>query len=408
MRSILLAAGLALASLCHAQSFFPLPPGISGAWYNPAQPGHGLTVEILSPRSALVFWHVFDPDGNPVHLYIEGDVVGSEIRGRAYLGRGMRFGSFDPAEHSLQHWGSVRLRFDDCNAAHLRWLPTGPAGAGFIAGDMALSRLTAIAGLACGGAVPSAGLYGVSISGDGIRAGGSLLLGEDGSAWLSGPVAAYQSSFVFSGALGADGLLELQGTTEPAIALSAPEELNQLAQLDLSALAVVRGDAPGSYRATLPGGVAQVAISPLTIDSGARYAVYRRNFSLSELAGRYQALHGFLSGIHQEMDLATDGTFSGRDYGSNDGVAPPDCRYSGALALVPGTVAFIVELSAQGCGERDGDYRGRGSFTDVASSMGEGRVMHFAAIDFDAGGQPLSAFQFGGVSYDTPVQAQGE
>lgn len=150
MRSILLAASLALAL---AGAFAPagaaLPPGISGAWYNPAQPGHGFSIEMLEGDRALAFWYVFDPAGHPVHLYIEADVAGDTLQGEAYLGRGMRFGEFDPDDHSLVHWGEVDLAFTDCNQADLAWDADGPAGVGFGSGNMPLQRLTAIAGLAC-------------------------------------------------------------------------------------------------------------------------------------------------------------------------------------------------------------------------------------------------------------------
>lgn len=376
-----------------------MPPGISGAWYNPAQPGHGLTVEILNPQSALLFWHVFDPDGNPVHLYIEGDLVGSEIRGRAYLGRGMRFGSFDPSEHDLQYWGRVVLDFQDCNAAHLSWVPSGPAGAGFVQGEMDLVRLTAIAGLACGGTTPAAGLYAAAIRSDAADAGATLLLGDDGSAWLFGHAAAYQSSFVFGGALGAGGSLQLEGATEPAIVEYAPEEPNAVAQLDLSALDVMAGASPGAFAAELPGG-AELAFAP-------SYAVFRRTLSLQALAGRYTVMHGFLSAIHRELILADDGSFSGRDYGQG---TPEACSYTGALALVPGTVDFTVDASVQGCGERDGAYQGRGYLAEVDNYFGTGKwwQLRFAALARDDDGEPRSAFQFEGLRQDGSAGGEGE
>lgn len=146
LTALLFATLLALSTpAAHAA----LPPGISGAWYNPAQSGHGLTVEMLAGDRALVFWHVFDPQGEPVHLYIEGNVVGHGIEGQAYLGRGMRFGSFDRADHTLEHWGSVRLAFSGCNAASLDWQADGPAGLGYADGSMPLRRLTGLAGLEC-------------------------------------------------------------------------------------------------------------------------------------------------------------------------------------------------------------------------------------------------------------------
>ena len=146
---------LTLSLLAASPARADLPPGISGAWYNPAQSGHGLTVELLPGARALVFWHVFDPAGDPVHLYIDGHVIGHSIRGRAYAGRGMRFGSFDPREHALADWGELTLRFDDCGRAGLAWTADGPAGAGYPDGSMPLRRLSAIEDLDC--SLPPAG-----------------------------------------------------------------------------------------------------------------------------------------------------------------------------------------------------------------------------------------------------------
>jgi hypothetical protein len=302
----------------------------------------------------------------------------------------------------------VTLDFEDCNAAHLRWSPNGPAGTGFVEGDMALSRLTAIAGLPCGGATPPAGLYGASIRGGAEDAGATLLLSDDGSAWLFGPAAIRRaSSFVFGGSHGGEGSLQLAGASEPAIELGASTDPHPLTVLDLSSLAMEPGESPGSFRAALPGN-GTLAFAPLRVDS--RYAVYRRHLSMQDLAGRFTAMHGTLSAIHRELILADDGSFSGRDYGQNDGVAPADCNYTGALALVPGTVEFTVEFSAQDCGARDGEYQGRGFFTEVDDYFGVGKwgQLRFAALARDDDGKPRSAFQFEGLRQDVPADGEGE
>ena len=98
-----------------------LPSGVSGPWYNPEQSGHGITVEVISPDRALVFWHVYDRAGNPLTLYIEGEIQGRRIEGIAYAPRGMRFGDFDPASLQLPRWGEVDLEFDSCQQATLHW-----------------------------------------------------------------------------------------------------------------------------------------------------------------------------------------------------------------------------------------------------------------------------------------------
>lgn len=141
-----------------------LPPGITGSWYNPEQPGHGVSVEILSPERALLFWYTYDAAGNPVNLYVEGAIEGDRIHGPALAPRGMRFGSFDPAELQLPAWGEVSLEFADCDDATLRWNANSSA---FGSGETPMRRLTAISGLDCrydDSASADKGLYSATVT----------------------------------------------------------------------------------------------------------------------------------------------------------------------------------------------------------------------------------------------------
>jgi hypothetical protein len=140
----ILAIGLCIAGVGTTQA--TLPTGISGPWYNPAQSGHGLSIEILAQNSALVFWYVYDPQGNPVHLYIEGRIVGRRIEGTAYAPRGMRFGEFNPADRELPRWGSVNIDFSDCTHATLQWNALSSA---YGSGQMPIRQLTGLADLPC-------------------------------------------------------------------------------------------------------------------------------------------------------------------------------------------------------------------------------------------------------------------
>lgn len=139
-----------LAIACTFDASAALPPTLSGSWYDAARPGHGLSVEILDDDRAIAYWFAYDDTGAPLHLYIDGRIEGRAIVGDAYAGRGMRFGSFDPREHRLARWGTVRMRFDACDLATLDYDANGPAGgAAFGRGTIALSRLASDAGLAC-------------------------------------------------------------------------------------------------------------------------------------------------------------------------------------------------------------------------------------------------------------------
>lgn len=123
-----------------------LPPGISGPWYNPDQSGHGLSVDLVAPDRAVVFWYAYDNEGNPMTLYIEGAVNGREITGTAYAPRGMRFGEFNPADLQLPRWGRVTLNFDDCSSGTLSW---DASSADFADGSIAIEKLASLDGLDC-------------------------------------------------------------------------------------------------------------------------------------------------------------------------------------------------------------------------------------------------------------------
>ena len=142
VRYAMLGLCLVLATPARAE----LPAGISGAWYNPQQSGHGFTIEVLSDTRALMFWYVYDPAGNPVFLYIDGSIVGHAITGTAYAPRGMRFGQFNRADLQLPEWGTVRLDFSDCDHAVMRFDAIDPT---YGAGAIALQRLTRILDSSC-------------------------------------------------------------------------------------------------------------------------------------------------------------------------------------------------------------------------------------------------------------------
>ena len=133
-------------------------PSYSGAWYNPDQSGHGISVEVLDDERTIIFWHTYDPDGKPVWLVAEG--VNSEIlltgmfiphirvEATAYYVEGMIFGEFDPASKNKRAWGTIILDFPywQCNAAHMEWYPLMQ---GFTEGATDLVRLTSLYGLDC-------------------------------------------------------------------------------------------------------------------------------------------------------------------------------------------------------------------------------------------------------------------
>ena len=176
----------AVATVSALEVAASVPAAVTGAWYNPSQSGHGVTVQVLNPQRALLFWHAFDNNGDPLTLYIEGDISGRQIRGTAYAPNGMRFGEFDPSDLQLPVWGEVTLSFDSCHEAQLSW---HPQQAGFSAGQMRLERLAAVAPAICDLPAPNdlpTGLYqGVTEPGpyDSFRAEGIGVVDAEGRLW---------------------------------------------------------------------------------------------------------------------------------------------------------------------------------------------------------------------------------
>lgn len=145
LRHLAVAAALASPALASAA----LPTGLSGSWYSPTHSGTGFSIQMLSDDGALVFWYSTDPDGNPFNVYIEARVEGRSLVGRGLAPSGLRFGEWDRADLRVPAWGDVRIHFNDCDSAHLSWVPNGVAGTGFAPGSAPLRRLTRIDGLDC-------------------------------------------------------------------------------------------------------------------------------------------------------------------------------------------------------------------------------------------------------------------
>lgn len=186
MRPKLIAITLATIGL-HAAADAAVPSGISGTWYNAAQNGHGVSIEILDDRRAIAFWYVYDAHGQPVHLYIDGRIEGRTIRGTAYRPSGMRFGQFDPATLNVDIWGQVDLDVLSCQNLRMRYRGNGPAGSGYGDGEIALARLSQLKDLPCEPAPLVTGRYVGRFAPAPIGADPSLIaaVDEDGRLWAT-------------------------------------------------------------------------------------------------------------------------------------------------------------------------------------------------------------------------------
>lgn len=130
--------------------------GHSGAWFDSAEPGHGLFIEVLSDSTSptgkeiLVAWFAFF-DGMQIWLIAQGDVVevddGQVALLDAFIYTGNDFPPiYDADQTESIGWGTLMLNFTGCDQAHLEW---DSVIEGYGTGELELQRLTTIAGSIC-------------------------------------------------------------------------------------------------------------------------------------------------------------------------------------------------------------------------------------------------------------------
>ncbi len=127
---------------------FVIGPSLSGSWYNPAQSGHGIMLELLSATSAWMCWFTFDLNGNRAWICSLGSVGGVTIDfAQAFTVQGGSFPPlFDPNRIVEVPWGGITVTFAGCDTGTMTWTTTAP---GFQSGSMPLHRLTTLWGTAC-------------------------------------------------------------------------------------------------------------------------------------------------------------------------------------------------------------------------------------------------------------------
>ena len=121
----------------------------SGTWYDPAQNGHGLMVEVAGSgdsRQVLAVWYAF-LDGKQRWLIGQGPVVGDTAELQVITAQGGDFPpDFSAGAVQRQPWGTLRFTAIDGDSARLQWTSTMPE---FGIGMLNLTRLTSILGRTC-------------------------------------------------------------------------------------------------------------------------------------------------------------------------------------------------------------------------------------------------------------------
>lgn len=161
-------------------------PNISGTWFTPERNGEGIVLEYLHTGRVMATWFTYPPagaSGEQVWLSAQGGVVdGDTVRFvSVFKPEGGRFGpAFDPAAITLNPWGTIELRFTDCNNAILSW--SGPPEFG--SGSHALTRLTALNELECSGARRLTSNGGRALDGLRARSGIFFVPSRSGEGWF--------------------------------------------------------------------------------------------------------------------------------------------------------------------------------------------------------------------------------
>ncbi len=120
----------------------------SALWYAPEQPGHGFSVYMLEDEQVVAVWYVFDDAGNPLWLIGTGSFDGEVAELSVNSAAGAAFPPlFSADEVELTDWGTMELRFSDCESGVFSWAPNPETG--FTSGELEVVRLTTMLGLGC-------------------------------------------------------------------------------------------------------------------------------------------------------------------------------------------------------------------------------------------------------------------
>ncbi len=126
--------------------------GISGSWYDAANPGHGFYLEVVRGGDGVdrlnALWAVYNNAGGQLYLLGTGDIVGNSSTITAISTAGGRFPPpFTASNVQLVPFGTLKFTFNDCNSGTLQYNGTNPSF--LTTGTISLNRLTSISGVSC-------------------------------------------------------------------------------------------------------------------------------------------------------------------------------------------------------------------------------------------------------------------
>jgi N-acetylneuraminic acid mutarotase len=150
---VLVAGGFGDAGILKSAEIYGPSPGtivsaFTGSWYDPAQSGQGLFIEVLPDNRFFAGWFTFNPAGTEQSWFVgvgtySGNTATITAVDQPMGGRWIP--NFDPARVTHNAWGRLTFTFYDCSHGRVDFNST----AGYGSGSMNLTRLTQPAGLAC-------------------------------------------------------------------------------------------------------------------------------------------------------------------------------------------------------------------------------------------------------------------
>lgn len=96
---------------------------VTGSWYEKATSGQGFSVHKVAVDHGVVYFYGYDDQGD--NLWLIGDwhtewAFGDELLLEMLLATGGTFDYIDPDQILREPWGTLQLRFDDCNRGWAR------------------------------------------------------------------------------------------------------------------------------------------------------------------------------------------------------------------------------------------------------------------------------------------------
>jgi hypothetical protein len=314
---------------------------LSGSWYNPAQNGHGFSIEIGANGLVVIYWYVYHPDGTPMFILAVGQASGMSVTATAYYNTGMRFGVFDPSERMESEWGSITITFHNCNSATVEYdSDFVHGGQPFGSGSFPIQKLVTIDQLECQ-EDRRAGIYeGIVFSAlDGREYYGFALVAPGGefAVYSEGGVAAF-------------GTIQVNGISLTASGTAVSLDPNNLSSGAING----DGDFSAEYRLfsfyEIAGGDEGFG------DFYAVPALYRRPISMGALAGTYEVANP-VTGFGGTAIIMNNGNLTGMD--------ELGCQYAGHVSI-PDTRfnIFEISLTVSSCPGFNATYQGLGEQID--------------------------------------------